>query len=105
MTREARMRGPSRGAVAAMLGLCALYAGAGQPPANAAVPWPPGAVAGGTYVVQPTEAVFSSPSRDIVLPDNFTIKFAPGVSAVQWTAGSLSFGVGATIDLSGPGVT
>jgi hypothetical protein len=66
--------------------------------ASLTAPWPPGATAGGTYLVQRPEAVMNVPY--INLPANFTIAFASDVDAVNWTAGTFEFGVGATIDLT-----
>ena len=68
----------------------------------AVAPWPPGAAPGGSYTVALPEAVMNDPSRQIVLPNNFTLYFEPNVQVVDWTVDSISFGQGCTIDLSSP---
>ncbi len=67
------------------------------PPDAALATWPPGAVAGGTYVVPASQATMDI--RYLRLPDGFRITFAPDVTQVHWIVGTLDFGQNATIDL------
>jgi hypothetical protein len=63
-------------------------------------PWPPGAVAGGTYTVQRAEA--SALIDTLELPANFTLKFADDVDEIDWTVRTMDYDDGAIIDLSAP---
>jgi hypothetical protein len=61
--------------------------------------WPPGAQWGGSYVIQPSEAVINNRNLQIVLPDDFTLAVDSDVTSVQWTVGSIKFGQRALIKL------
>jgi hypothetical protein len=62
--------------------------------------WPLSAVVGGTYTVPPSEAILSA--TEIVLPDNFVIKFDPSIRQISWSADRFSYGRNCLIDLSAP---
>jgi hypothetical protein len=64
------------------------------------VQYPPGAVAGGTYTVKPSEAKQSI--ENLVLPDGFTLKLDPSIRTIHWSVKRLSFGINAVFDVSSP---
>jgi hypothetical protein len=89
---------PASAPVAADLGPPLAYST--TTPDQADVPWPSGAVEGGTYVVQPQER--EKVISYLKLPRNFTLSLDPSIEEIHWTVTKMEFGSGATIDLSSP---
>lgn len=61
-------------------------------------PFPPGAIAGGNYLVTEADVTIAVPH--LLLPDRFTITLDPNVRALSWIVGTLEFGEDCTFDLS-----